>query len=70
MSFLHLYKHIEEQALKAEPDRCPVDVGMVRDWILESGHATEIKVHAVKLDKDLSPGHVIIRAFRCCAVTL
>ena len=64
MSFLHLYRHTESLTAQAAPDKCPVDVNGVRDWILDSGHATEIKVHAVSLNKDLSPGHVIIRDYR------
>jgi hypothetical protein len=64
MSFLHLYQHVEALAAKAESNKAPVEVVAIRDWIMDSGHASEIKVHAVSLNRDLSPGHVIIRDYR------
>lgn len=64
MSFLHLYKFAEKLAAEDRPGRAPVEVEAIRQWIIGSGHATEIVVHAVALNRDYSPGHVIVRDFR------
>ena len=64
MSFLHLYKFAEALALKSQPGHVPVEVSAIRTWIVDAGIATEIVVHAVAINPDFSPGHVIVRDFR------
>ncbi|QIF82574.1 hypothetical protein [Brevundimonas sp. 'scallop'] len=64
MSFLHLYKFAEGLAAASKPGHPPVEVEAIKKWIIDAGIATEIEVYAVSIDRDLSPGHVIVRDFR------
>lgn len=64
MSFLHLYKFAEQLASQAPAGQAPVAVVRLRQWIVDANIASQIVVNAVAINKDLSPGHVIVRDFR------
>jgi len=64
MSFLHLYKFAEQLAAQAPAGQAPVAVAAIRQWIIDAGIANDIAINAVAIDRDMSPGHVIVRDLR------